>query len=241
MKPAKSNISYQQKIDSLQEEKNLMAWAAPFFEGIGKAELNSLFSNFHYKQFQQKQYILPPHRQGKEIFFLLRGNVDMGYLDESGRELSIDVLGPGQIFGTFTENHLPSAYARTISKTVVGIQSKADFHNFLSHHPQYALYILKMLEERMTMLEQKLQAFVFKDVRTRICTLLESLFRKAGDQKTGRIRIPLTHQDIANLVGSSRETASLCLSELKKQGIIETGRRKIRILSRKDLIFACNL
>ena len=87
------------------------------------------------------------------------------------------------------------------------------------------------MSNRLNSLETKLQNLVFSDVKTRICKLLFSLYEKSGDPSTGQIKIPLTHQDIANLVASSRETASLHLSELKKSGVITYERKYIRILS----------
>ncbi|NIV04315.1 helix-turn-helix domain-containing protein [Candidatus Saccharibacteria bacterium] len=105
----------------------------------------------------------------------------------------------------------------------------------MEKYPRFSGKILRSMSDRISTLEMKLQNLVFSDVRTRICKLLLSLYEKAGDQRSGQIKISLTHQDIANLVASSRETASLHLSNLKKDGTIAYERKRIRILSLRNL------
>ncbi|GEM_PF-2313252 len=217
------------EIDS--DSRELLSLHFPFLTGIRKESLQAISSRMVSQRFQKKEYIYLPYDATEQIYFIKHGNVEIGYLDESGKELSIDILTQGDVFGPILNKSLSSGFARAVNTTMLAILNKDDFEEFLEKFPRFSYKILKMMSMRINSLETKLQNLVFSDVRTRICKLLFSLYEKSGDKRTGQIRIPLTHQDIANLVASSRETASLHLSELKKNGVIAYERKHIRILS----------
>ena len=216
----------------------------PFLKDIKKSDLQMINSRMVQQKFEKKEYIYLPYDYSEKVFFIIHGNVEIGYLDQSGRELSIDILATGDIFGSMigrnfslnsSEQTMTGSFARSVDKCVLGVLNRSDFENFIEKYPRFAAKIFKTMAGRINTLETKLQNLVFSDVKTRICKLLYSLFEKAGDKRTGQIKISLTHQDIANLVASSRETASLHLSELKKSGIIAYERKRIRILSLQSL------
>ncbi len=203
----------------------------PFFQGIKQTVVDTINERMIHQKFRKREYVYLPYEKSDHIFFVKSGNIEIGYLDESGRELSLDILGPGEIFGSVIGRSLNGSFARAVGNVTLAILNKDDFDEFLEKYPRFSLQMLKMMSERIQVLEVKLQHIVFSDVKTRICKLLQSLLAKAGDPRTGQIRIALTHQDIANLVASSRETASLHLSQLKKAGAISYERKRIRILS----------
>ncbi len=207
----------------------------PFLKGIKDHELKAMSSHLVQQKFLKKEYIYLPYGNNDNVYFIINGNIELGYLDESGRELSIDILGRGELFGAFLGRNFSGGFARALDNATLAMVGREDFEVFLERHPRFSFRIMKIMGNRINVLETKLQNLVFSDVRTRICKLLCSLYQKAGDKRSGQIKIPLTHQDIANLVASSRETASLHLSELKKRGTIAYERRRIRILSLPDL------
>lgn len=219
----------------------------PFLNGIGNEELQDINSRVVNQKYQKKDFIYLPYDRSKKVYFIIHGNVEIGYLDESGRELSLDILGAGEVFGCFMGRNFSfrdesrfggsmiGEFARSLDSSVLAIINKDDFEIFLEKYHRFSFKMLKMMSQRINTLETKLQNLVFSDVKTRICKLLFSLYQKAGDKHSGQIKIPLTHQDIANLVASSRETASLHLSELKKSGTISYERKRIRIISLTEL------
>lgn len=213
------------------DAQQLLSFHFPFLKSIPKEALRLISSLMVTQRFEKKEYIYLPYNTNEQIYFIKHGNVEIGYLDESGRELSLDILSQGEVFGSILNKGRTTGFARALSTTVVAILQKDDFEELLEKYPRFAYQILTLMGQRINSLENKLQNLVFSDVRTRICKLLYSLFKKSGDQRTGQIKIPLTHQDIANLVASSRETASLHLSDLKKSGVIAYERKRIRILS----------
>jgi len=202
-------------LHSNSETDTLLRSSFPMFEGITKEDAESICSRFVFYRYDKKEYVYLPYDSSEKIYFVQSGNIEIGYLDESGRELSIDILGRGEIFGTFLGKSFSGGFARAIDSSIVAVLGKRDFEEFLNKYPQFSYRIFQLMSQRINILQKKLQNLVFSDVRTRICKLLCSLYEKAGDQRSGQIKITLTHQDIANLVASSRETASLHLSELK--------------------------
>ena len=203
----------------------------PILNGVREDEIYFPNAQTIHPKFAKKQYLYFPYDNTEKVYYIIHGNIEIGYLDESGRELSIDILGSGEIFGSLLGRNFSGGFARSIGKSMLAVLNRDDFENFLERSSRCSFRILKMMNHRISFLETKLQNLVFSDVKTRICKLLFSLYEKSGDKQSGHIRIPLTHQDIANLVASSRETASLHLSDLKKSGTIAYERKRIQILS----------
>ena len=200
-------------------DPNLKLWYLKnlgVFKGAKTEEMKVLDEITVMKNYKKKEYIYFSKADIDRIYIIKQGNVEIGYLDESGKELSIDLLGMGEIFGTIMGQENGGGYARALDRALICHISRVDFERFLEKYPQISLRVLKILGFKIKILENKLQNLVFKDIKTRICDLLYTLNEKSGDPDSNLIKIPLTHRDIANLVGCTRETASLNLSELKK-------------------------
>ncbi len=200
------------------------------FKDFSEAELMKFNEKMFMKDYNKREYLYLAPEHLDTVFLVKQGNIEIGYIDESGRELAIDILGAGELFGAVPGEGYTGGYARAVDRAIVCVLDRREFEYFLEVHPQFSLRVMKLLGAKISVLENKLQHLVFKDVKTRICELLYSLYQKAGDPRTGRIKITLTHQDIANLVGSTRETASVYLAELKGDGIIDYAGKKIKIV-----------
>jgi len=220
------------------EQNELKLWylkRLDIFKGVNEAERQRLHDSMLMKNYDKKEYIYFSSESMDKVYIVKKGNVEIGYLDDSGRELAIDILGPGELFGAVHGTGFAGGYARAVDKALICTIDRREFEEFLEKMPKLSAKVLKLLGFKIHILENKLQNLVFKDVKTRICELLYNLYNKSGDKNTGLIRVPLTHQDIANLVGSTRETASVYLSELKKEGVISYERKKITIRSLDSL------
>ncbi|GAB4372955.1 MAG: Crp/Fnr family transcriptional regulator [Calditrichia bacterium] len=218
----------------MMKDNSLKLWYLknlPIFKGAKKQGLKILNDISVMKDYKKKEYIYFSAEDVDKIFLIKEGHVEIGYLDESGKEFAIDILGPGEICGMVPGSGAQGGYARAANRALVCIINRNDFEDFLQKFPEVSFRVLKLFGLKINVLENKLQNLVFKDIKTRICELLYSLYEKSGDPERQIIKIPLTHRDISNLVGCTRETASLNLSELKKEGIIGYEKRRIKILS----------
>jgi CRP/FNR family transcriptional regulator len=220
-------------IDSLHK---INYFQFPVFKSLKEEELAIFNQRTVLKRYRKKEFVYLPFEEKQNIYFIKKGNVEIGYLDDDGKELTLDILGEGDIFGQFLGFGFSKGYARALDEAIICYIRKNEFEYFLQKYPRLTYKLLKLLTLKINSIENKLQDLVFKDVKTRICQQLLRLYQKSGNQKNGKIRIPLTHQDVAKLVGSTRETASVCLAELKKDGIISYQRRRIFIHSLNELL-----
>lgn len=158
------------------------------------------------------------------VYVLMEGRVKITRLTEDGRELTLDILGPGDIFGelALTGETEREASAEALEDSMLCAIKKEDFISLASRSPLFSLSVTKWIGGRLRRIENRLEDLIFRDVRTRILTLFSDLAEKYGEPAEGgtRIAIKLSHQEIANLIGSTRETVTAELNSLKKKGEI---------------------
>ncbi|MCF6192332.1 MAG: helix-turn-helix domain-containing protein, partial [Candidatus Hydrothermae bacterium] len=121
-------------------------------------------------------------------------------------------------------------FLRTVGPTRVCILSRRDFLDLIRRYPDVALKVFERQTLRIQELERRLEALALQSTRRRIARLLVTLSEKFGSDG-----IPLTHQELASMAGCARETASMILSSFQKEGWIETGKGRIRILDAEGL------
>jgi len=230
-----NHLRSQENKSKPQEFNKINSQQFPIFKGLKEGELEILNRNAVIQRYRKKDYIYLPLDEGQNVYFVRKGNVEIGYLEEDGRELTLDILGCGEIFGSLVGMGFSDGYARALDEVEVCELNRSHFDDFLQKHAQLTYKLLELLALKIGILKNRLEILVFKDIKTRICRQLLALYRKSGDEINGKIRIPLTHMDIARLVGSTRETVTHFLSELKKEGIITYKSRSIYILALNEL------
>ncbi len=171
-----------------------------------------------------------PGETGEVMFLLKKGTVQIYRLSPEGRKLIIARLEPFSFFGEMSilGQGMNESFAETESEAVLCAMSRADVERHIFSRPQVVKRILDAVGRRMLDLERMLEDAAFRGLVPRIASLL--LRETRGD----RIEA-LTHQSIADRLGVYRESATLALHEMKKAGIIETGRKRITIIDREAL------
>jgi len=187
-------------------------------------------------KYRRGETIYLPGDPSDTIFFLRKGRVKLAYLDESGKRLTLMICGRGEPFG---EMALAGEEQRTlIAEALENVElcavSKEELLRFAEETPSLSLRITKLVGLRFLEIENRLEDLIFKDVHTRLARLLVKLGDRYGVPDDGgvRIDIKITHQDIAELIGSARETTSVALGEFQQEGLIEKSRSRIFL---KDL------
>ena len=183
----------------------------------------------------KNEYIYLAEKSTDYVYFLKEGFVKIGTVSEDGKEIIKDILQPGEIFGELSLN-LPGGskdeYAQALGDNVVICAiNKADFESILWELPSLSIKVTKMLGDRLVKMERKLRSLVFKDSRSRIIDFLielgEDNGRKVGDETL--IDNLLTHQEMANLTATSRQTVTTVLNELREKNLIYFDRKRILI------------
>ncbi|GBD05237.1 CRP-like cAMP-activated global transcriptional regulator [bacterium HR20] len=181
-----------------------------------------------------------PAQPSRAVFFLKRGHIKISRFDENGREMIVDILGPGEIFGEiFEEGAGTSAYdtAETLDDVLICAISPEDFRLLLSRHPEASFELVKQVGFRLRRIERRLIDYLNCDVVTRLVRLLVSLAEDFGKIRQGIviISLPLSHSEIAMLIGASRQTVTSLLTQLRSEGILEYSRHQIILKQYEDL------
>lgn len=178
--------------------------------------------------------IYSPGDKIREIYFLKRGRVQLFQVTQDGKQLTLTVLGDGNIFGEtdLFATGAGSCYAKTVAPTLLCHMSKADLDRFMMQRPQVALKLVEILSHEIRKLQALTTTLVLEDVKTRIGYLLLTLADQFGKAQAGgwvKIDLRLTHQEVAHLIGATRESVSLVLGELAREEIVKTERGVIAI------------
>jgi len=159
-------------------------------------------------------------------------------LSDSGKEIAIDIIQAGEMFGEFAliDESFRSNMTQALDDVAILVFNKHDFVSLLRSQSNLALNYIRMVGDRRRRMEKKLSDITSKEVPARVCELLHELAAYAQPAGGGhQSLIPLMHQDVASLIGASRQTTTSILNDLMRRGFIELGRGWIRIKSLIDL------
>jgi len=166
------------------------------------------------------------------IYFLQKGRIKITALSEDGHEVVHEIVGPGEIFGdTSTILHIPrTTSAQTLESSVVCEIRQKDFESLLAMYPELALQLLKSVGLRLKKAEAHLLNVICNDVSTRVREALSNLIAsESGTQMDQPVRINITQQDLANLIGASRQKTWRALKELETAGVLRLMYRSILV------------
>lgn len=197
------------------------------FTELTRDEIDYLASKGVHKRFPKNSLIICEGDESDSLYVLLKGRVKIYAGDDSGKEIVINIQGPGEIFGEVAMiGEIPrSASVMSIEPVEVAFLSRAKFENCLLDHPELAVKFLRLLVDRVLSLTQMTKNLALNDVYGRIAYTLNKLVDEQQDERITRIR--LTHQDIASMVGSSREMVSRILKDLTTGGYIDSHDKHI--------------
>ncbi len=189
----------------------------------------SQFKRFHYKR---NEVIIRPDDIPSGVFYLKKGYVKLYTLSESGQELILIIFKPGNFFPmiwTF-EDVIPTQYCETMTSVELYRTSKEKFKEFVQENPEVLWDVTGKILIRLLGLLERMEYMVFGNAHQKVASILAICAERFGVKK-GReviVKVPLTHRDIASLIGLTRETTSI---ELKKL-------QQLKIISKKEGLFS---
>jgi CRP-like cAMP-binding protein len=154
-------------------------------------------------------------------------------ISPEGKKLVIATLGPGALFGEMAllGQQMHNAFAEALDDCQIFVMSRADLERLILNKPSVGRRVLETTGKRLRDAEKRLEDMAFKGIPARLASLLLRLSAEQGSDEV----VGLTHQDLAETVGTYRETATQVLNDMKADGIIEIGRKRIKILDRARL------
>lgn len=195
------------------------------------------------KIYKKRAYIYLPDERSDKVFFLKKGRINIGILSEQGKVMSKGIVLSGSFFGEFglIGEQVRDSFSIAKNESEVLVFELADMYKILERHPNLYMHLIKSLGDRLKKTQKRLQSMVFKNSRARIIEFLHRLGKEQG-QSVGYetlVRNFFTHQEIAELTGTSRQTVTTTLNDLRNKNIITFNRRRllIRDLSVLNSIF----
>ncbi|MBK8481439.1 MAG: Crp/Fnr family transcriptional regulator [Proteobacteria bacterium] len=211
----------------------------PLFKELPRPELARLADEGKVSDHRRRRVVYMPGDPGGSVFGIVTGRVKISRVTPDGKELTLAYRLAGELFG---ENCLflgepREEMAETADHTVLIEFPRQLVEELLAAHVELALEMTRTLLERRRALERKIEDLIFKDVNAKLAELLLSLAKRYGlpEPRGTLISVKVTHQEMANLIGSTRETVSLALSQFKRQKLIHLEARRVIIADREAL------
>ena len=201
------------------------------FSNLNDDELNELATLSIEHGFTPNEFIFWDGDSPEWFYIVAEGKVKVLKHSSSGKEFIIAFFGPGEMFGevaVFENKPYPASAQAVIETKVIGVK-KDDFLPFLANRPQVALKIISVLGGRLRDAQSRLRDIAGERVEQRLASVLLMLSVKFGPT------IPFTRQEIADMVGTTIETAIRVISTLKNRRIIRSVRGKVIILDEQKL------
>lgn len=189
--------------------------------------------------YKKGEYIYLPEEDSNKIYFVFEGRVKIGTFNENGKEITKAILGKGEVFGELAAvgEKKRRDFALTMEKSTVCILPVTDIKSMIKENSGLSAFLMNLMGKKMIETEQRLESLVFKDSRSRIVEFLHNLTIKKG-QRVGFemvVRNFITHQEIANMTATSRQTVTTILNELRNANILTFDRRRLLIRDMKKL------
>jgi CRP-like cAMP-binding protein len=173
------------------------------------------------------------------IFFITEGRVKISTMNEEGKEITKAILGKGEVFGELAlvgeERRRDSAYA--LEDTSVCVVSLEELRSLMRERSDLNLFFMRIFGTRQLEMERRLESLVFRDSRSRIVEFLVQLTKTNGERVGYEwvIRKPITHQEIANLTATSRQTVTTTLNDLRFKKLLTFNRSRLLVRNLEGL------
>ncbi|HZK04621.1 MAG TPA: Crp/Fnr family transcriptional regulator [Actinomycetaceae bacterium] len=207
----------------------------PLFEALSEEDQKELSSIMEEVTFRRGEKLFSEGDRGDRLYLLVDGKVKLGHASSDGRENLIAVLGAGEMIGELTlfDPGPRSTTATAVAPTTMMELDHEAMMEFLDTRPELAKHMLKALSQRLRRTNDQLADLVFSDVPGRVAKALLDLADRFGSRADdGTVHVPheLTQEELAQLVGASRETVNKSLAEFVSRGWIRLEGRGVHLL-----------
>ena len=212
----------------------------PVLSSLPQSDWEKVKDLFVEKHFGKDEYIFFEGDPSSWLGVILEGRVKMIKHSEAGKDVVLDVISPGEMLGevaAFNGNPYP-ATAQAMEPTVVASIYRDDFLRLLKQYPALALKVIEELGRRLREAQETIKSMAVERVERRIARVLLRLAATTGSSSGDSIiiELPLTRQDIAEMVGTTVETAIRTMSKFRKRGLVQTKRGRVIILEPHQLV-----
>ncbi|MCB0650459.1 MAG: Crp/Fnr family transcriptional regulator [Saprospiraceae bacterium] len=186
-----------------------------------------------HRQVKKGEYIYLPEEHSDKMYFLTEGRVKIGTYNSTGKEITKAILGVGEVFGEMAilGEDKRRDFAIVMEDAEMCVLTVEDMKALMRENSKVSMFMFRIMGDRTRKMERRLESLVFKDSRTRIVEFLHELALEKG-RRIGyeqEVRNFITHQEIANLTATSRQTVTTVLNELRNKNILVFNRRRMLV------------
>ena len=201
------------------------------FSGLGADELQELERGCRMMPLRRGAIVYLPGEKAEHVYALRSGVIKLGALDADGREATLALLDPGELFGELEiiDGTARAHVATAQSEATVSVIPRTTFLRLMKQHSDFAFRVSVRLGHKVQEFQSKISCLVFKGAHSRLSELLLELVRRYGEPASGgtRLRYRFSHRELACLIGVARETVSYTMAEFRRDGLIATERGRI--------------
>jgi CRP/FNR family cyclic AMP-dependent transcriptional regulator len=205
----------------------------PLLADLGPDAIARMAERVELREARRRDVVYLPGDPGKALYFVHGGRIKVSKVTRDGKSLTLAYHGPAELFGDscLLDGGPRTEMAEAVENALLSEIDRAHFEELIHAHPQLGLGMTRLMIVRRRELENKVEALVFRDVSSKLAELLVKLANEYGvdDARGTLVALKITHQELANLIGSTRETVSLTLSQFKRKKLIQTEGRKVII------------
>ncbi len=197
------------------------------FQNLSDERLEPISRSAILRNVSRGAIVLHAGDRTDNIYFVLSGNLKVLVSDEDGREVILTMMGPGEVFGEMgvLDEDVRSATVLAVSSANLVVMSKGDFKRVMLDNAEVALQITRNLVQRLRQADRQIESLALLDVYGRVARLLLDMAEDVGGQKV--VTRKISKQDIAKMIGASREMVSRVMKDLNVHGLIEETDGKV--------------
>jgi CRP-like cAMP-binding protein len=203
----------------------------PIFSELSDGDISSLGKLSSRRRYPKDTVVFFENEEGDSFFMILEGRIKVTILGDDGREVILSMLGPGDFFGEMAllDNEPRSATAIAVEETELLSLNRTDFQTVLTDNRSITTALIKILTARLRRANHQISTLALLDVYGRVARVIVDMAREEGRRlRDGRIAFRrATHQEIANRIGTTRETVTRMLKDLERQGLIHIEGKEI--------------
>jgi CRP/FNR family cyclic AMP-dependent transcriptional regulator len=213
----------------------------PIFSELSDEDITSLARLALRKRYPKDTVVFFENEEGDFFFTILEGRIKVTILGDDGREVILSILGPGDFFGEMAllDNETRSATAIAVEESELLSLHRNDFQSVLNDNKSITSALIRVLSARLRRANHQISTLALLDVYGRVARVIVDMAREEGKRlRDGRIAFRrATHQEIANRIGTTRETVTRMLKDLERQGLIHVEGKEIVVQPDFEKVF----
>ncbi|MEK7389149.1 MAG: Crp/Fnr family transcriptional regulator [Elusimicrobiota bacterium] len=215
----------------------------PFLSALSAKHLREVYRLAHELSLDRRQSVFSKREDADAMFIVLSGRVKIFTNSASKKRKTFAYLKEGEFFGemALVEGTTRTAAAQAVEPSRLMVIRKTDFQRLLSREPRLALYLLRTVSARLRRANEEIEGLLFRNILGRVAKAMLDLSRRSGEERNGAVILKerYTQQELADIVGTTREPLTRALSSLRRAGLVELRDERYLIPSTDKLARLC--